>query len=363
MKKTPLYQKHVGLQARMIEFGQWLMPVEYSGILNEHRTTRSAAGIFDLTHMGELKVEGEKRLDLVQKLVTNDVGALNINQILYTTVCKEDGGILDDILVYRLKDYIFLVVNASNVDKIYNWFKSHEVFETKVSNVSDENVLIAIQGPESEKILQSQIDFNLSGIKYYHCEIVKVGGCRCMVSRTGYTGEDGFEIYCSPLEGGYIWDKLMDAGRTYGIVPVGLGARDTLRLEAKYCLYGHEINEKINPIEAGLKWVVKFDKGDFIGRDVLERFRKTRELVGFEILEKGIPRQGYKITKDNKEIGFVTSGTFSPTLNKSIGLGYVLSEYKDIGTRFEIVIREKKVKAEIIKTPFYKGSIKSGRDL
>lgn len=361
LKKTPLYQKHIDLGARMIEFGNWVMPVDYSGILNEHKATRNDAGLFDLTHMGQLKIEGDKRLDLVQRLITNDASVLSENQILYTAVCRADGGILDDILVYRLKDSFFLVVNASNIEKIYSWFKKNELPRTVVTDVSDDNALIAIQGPKSLEVFQTFLDFDLSKMIYYHCDFIKVMNYDCLVSRTGYTGEDGFEIYCKPAYAEHIWNKVMEAGLPFGILPVGLGARDTLRLEAAYCLYGHEISENINPLEAGLKWVVKFNKGDFIGKDALERFEKRRQLVGFEMAGRGIPRQGYKIVNDRGEVGFVTSGTFSPTLNKSIGLGYVPVEYMEIGAEIEIIIREKSIKAKIVKTPFYRGSVKTSK--
>jgi len=356
--KTPLYEEHTALNAKMIDFGKWIMPVEYAGIINEHNATRTSAGIFDLTHMGELKVEGTGRIDFVNKLVTNDVESLQENQILYTAVCKGDGGILDDILVYRLKDYIFLVVNASNVDKIYNWFKKHETQDASVTDISDDNCLIAIQGPVSERIMQKIVDKKLSEIKYYHCDFMNVCGHYCLVSRTGYTGEDGFEIYCKPKFGKEIWKKLLEQGKEFNIQPIGLGARDTLRLESKYCLYGNEINEELNPIEAGIGWTVKMNKKDFTGKSALEKLVKTKTLIGFEMTDRGIPRHGYKIQKNAKVIGFVTSGTYSPTLKKNIGLGYVDIENKNTGNEIDIIIREKPAKAVIVKTPFYIGSIK-----
>lgn len=366
LRKTPLYNKHLQLKAKMIEFGDWIMPVEYSGIIPEHKAVRNSAGLFDLTHMGELRITGPDRLNLIQKLITNDAEALAENQILYTVVCKEDGGILDDILVYRLsvsggKDEFFLVVNASNIDKMYNWFSKWAVdFDVEIQNVSDNTVLLAIQGPEAEKITQRLVDIDLSRVAYYHCAICKIKGVQhqCLISRTGYTGEDGFEIYIAPEKAEPLWDKILKAGVPENIVPVGLGARDTLRLEAKYCLYGHEITKDLNPLEAGLSWVVKFNKDDFIGKSALQSFKKSKALVGFEMIDRGISRADYEIYKDSQKIGWVTSGTYSPILNKSIGLGYVLIEHKDIGTFIEIKIREKLCKAQIIKTPFYKRSVK-----
>lgn len=363
-KKTPLCNKHLESKAKMIEFGDWIMPVEYSGIIAEHKAVRNSAGLFDLTHMGELRVTGPDSLKLVQKLITNDASTLAENQVLYTVVCKEDGGILDDILVYRLsatdgRDEFFLVVNAGNTDKMYNWFsKWSKDFDVKVQNISDEIVLLAIQGPNAEKIVQRLVDADLSKIKYYNCIISKIGGTQCLISRTGYTGEDGFEIYIEPSKSEWLWDKILQTGESENIIPIGLGARDTLRLESKYCLYGHEITEGLNPLEAGLSWVVKFNKTDFIGKSALQNFKKAKTLIGFEMIDRGIPRQNYEIFKDSKKIGQITSGTYSPSLNKSIGLGYVPLEYKDIGTIIEVKIRDKFCKAQVTKTPFYKGGIK-----
>lgn len=364
LRKTPLYDKHINLGARMIEFGEWIMPVEYSGILNEHRATRSAAGIFDLTHMGELKITGPGAFALVQKLTTNDISKLAVNQILYTTVCNEEGKVLDDILVYRRFDHYFLVVNASNVKKMYDWFSKWASENVKVENLSDSLALIAVQGPRAENIVQKITQTNLSGVKYYNCIDIKVdlvGACHGMpllISRTGYTGEDGFELYIPNKDAADIWDMLTEAGKEFGMIPIGLGARDTLRLEAKYCLYGNEINENINPIEAGLNWVVKLDNGDFIGKTAMENLKRDRFLVGFKMLDKGIPRTNYEIYDENKKIGFVTSGTFSPSLNESIGLGFVNKDKKDIGSIINIKVRDRLLKAEVVKTPFVKSNVK-----
>lgn len=358
LRKTPLYDKHVNLGARMIEFGDWVMPVEYSGILNEHRATRSGAGIFDLTHMGELKITGPDAFNLVQKLTTNDVLKLAVNQILYTTVCNEEGFVLDDILVYRRPDHYFLVVNASNVKKMYDWFSKWSSPNAKVENLSDELALIAVQGPSSEKIVQKITQTDLSGVKYYNCIDAKIGNLNLLISRTGYTGEDGFELYIPNKDAAGIWDMLMNAGKDAGIIPIGLGARDTLRLEAKYCLYGNEINENINPIEAGLSWVIKLDNGDFIGKAAMENLKRERYLVGFKMLDKGIPRTGYEVYDENKKIGFVTSGTFSPSLNESIGLGFVNKDKKEVGSIINIKVRDRLLKAEVVKTPFVKSNVK-----
>lgn len=365
LKKTALYDKHIKHGARMIEFGDWVMPVEYSGILNEHRVTREKAGIFDLSHMGELVIKGEKAFDLVQMLVTNDISKLAVNQILYTTVCSEAGRVLDDILVYRRPDHYYLVVNASNVKKMHNWFSSHAGEGVFVQNISDEISLIAVQGPLSEQIVQKIVDIDLSNMKYYNCADAKINVAGAihelpvLISRTGYTGEDGFEIYAQNDKASKIWDLLFTEGAKLGMTPVGLGARDTLRLEAKYCLYGNEINEEINPVEAGLSWVIKLDKGDFIGKRAIEGLKRERYLVGFKMIDKGIPRSHYDIYDENKKIGYVTSGTFSPSLNQSIGLGYVTKDKKEIGSVINIKVRDKLLKAEVVKTPFIKSKVKS----
>lgn len=376
LKKTALYDKHTAFGARMIEFGDWVMPVEYSGILSEHRATREKAGIFDLSHMGELEIRGDNAFDIVQNLVTNDISKLDVNQILYTTVCKQDGGILDDILVYRRPDHYFLVVNAGNIKKMHEWFSSHcpAMHQTvhgpagvTVKNLSDDISLIAVQGPYAEPIVQKIVDTDLSTIKYYHCAEIKIKNVGAihelplLISRTGYTGEDGFELYLPNALASAVWDKLFEAGLEFGMVPVGLGARDTLRLEAKYCLYGNEINEDINPLEAGLSWVVKLDKNDFNGKKSMDNFKREKYLVGFKMLDKGIPRPHYDIYDDNKKIGWVTSGTFSPSLNESIGLGYVNKDKKETGSVINIKVRDKLLKAEVVKTPFVKGSVKINR--
>ncbi|MFH1454104.1 MAG: glycine cleavage system aminomethyltransferase GcvT [Armatimonadota bacterium] len=358
LKKTALYEKHTALGAKMIEFGDFLMPVEYSGILNEHRVTREKAGIFDLSHMGEIIVKGSGAFSLVQRLTTNDISKLSEGQILYTPLCRDDGGILDDILVYNRGSYYFLVVNASNMQKIYNWICMHKEADAEIENASDRLSLIAVQGPVSENILQKIIDIDLSKLKYYNCADVKIGEIDVLISRTGYTGEDGFEVYVDNDKSPAVWDLITDAGAGYNMEPVGLGARDTLRLEARYCLYGNDINEEVNPVEAGLNWVVKLDKGDFIGKQALENFKRQRYLVGFKMLDKGIPRKGYDIYDEIEKIGEVTSGTFSPSLNQSIGLGYVNKTKKDPGSIINIKVRDRLLKAEVIKGPFVKGSIK-----
>lgn len=360
LKKTPLFSMHEKYGGKIIDFGGWALPVQFAGIIEEHRAVRQRAGVFDVSHMGEIDVRGPQALDLVQKLITNDASKLDIDQVLYTPMCYPEGGIVDDLLVYRLAgDHFFLVVNASNTAKDFDWIQkvAADFSGARVENLSDSTAQLALQGPLAEGILQKLTDIDLSTIAYYHCrQGVSVAGCRCLVSRTGYTGEDGFEIYCRPEDAMTLWEAILDAGSDEGAVPAGLGARDTLRFEARLPLYGHEINQDITPLEAGLGIFVKLDKPDFIGKEALVRQKEEglrRKLVGFEMVERGIPRQGYPIARDGAEVGFVTTGSFSPTLEKNIGLGFVPAELSKVGTELEVMIRGKGVKAQVVRTPFY----------
>lgn len=361
LKRTSLYPMHLKYGGKLVDFGGWELSVQFSGIIEEHKAVRNAAGLFDVSHMGEITVEGPDALALVQQLITNDASKLATNQILYTPMCYENGTIVDDLLVYRLgEDRFFLVVNASNSDKDFAWMQQvAKAFPNlELKNVSDQWAQLALQGPKAEEILQPLVDANLADIAYYWVRPhTKVDGVDCLVSRTGYTGEDGFEIYCPWDEAVHLWETILQAGADKGLIPTGLGARDTLRFEAKLPLYGHEIDDKTTPIEAGLGMFVKLDKPAFNGKDVLARQKAegvSKKLVGFEMVERGIARGGYPIAKDGKEIGYVTTGSFSPTLDKNIGLGYVPPALAAVDTEFDIVIRGKGVKAKVIKTPFYK---------
>ena len=361
LKRTPLFAAHKALGARVIEFGGWEMPVQYSGILDEHRAVRERAGLFDVSHMGEFRVEGPGALDLLQGWVPNDVSRLKVDQALYTQICQPDGGTLDDLLIYRLgEDRYMVVVNASTTEKDWRWLQQYADGRSgfTTANASDETGLLALQGPLAQSILQPLTAAPLDEIKYYHCARGDVAGIPAIISRTGYTGEDGFELFCAATDAPRLWNALLEAGKPRGLLPAGLGARDTLRLEAGYCLYGHELTEEITPLEAGLGWTVKLDKGaDFIGREALAREKAEglrRKLVGIELRERGVPRAGYAILRDGQRIGELTSGTHSPTLNKPIGLGYVAPEHAAAGTEVAIEIRGKPVAAGIVALPFYK---------
>ena len=357
IKKTAFFDIHQKLGAKMVEFAGYYMPVQYAGIISEHKRIRSTVGIFDVSHMGEFFVQGEKALDFLQNLTINDVSKLEVNQAQYSAMCYENGGIVDDVLVYRLADKFMMVVNASNMEKDFIWAQQHLLPGIELVNKSDELSLLALQGPNADDTLKKITDIDLSAIPYYWLVEDKAAGVEMKISRTGYTGEPGFEL-CFPNEfAEQVWKTLMEAGKEFDIGPVGLGARDTLRLEMKYCLYGNDIDQTTNPIEAGLGWITKVDKGDFIGRDAIVAAKEqgvSRRLVGFEVEGKAFPRHGYKIYSQDKEIGHVTSGTFSPMLEKGIGMGYVAKDYSKIDTEIEIAIRNQKVSAKIVKPPFYK---------
>jgi aminomethyltransferase len=359
LKRTPLYEQHVALGARIVEFSGFEMPVQYSSILDEHRAVRTHAGLFDVSHMGEFKVEGPDALAFLQHLVPNDVSRLAIYAALYTQLCLPDGGTIDDLIIYHLaENHYMLVVNAGNIDKDFAWVEEQaKNFDVQVTNQSDVTALLALQGPEAQAILQPLTEANLANIRYYHFEPGTVDGVNCIISRTGYTGEDGFELYCAPIDVVKLWKDLLAAGKERGLLAAGLGARDTLRLEASYCLYDHELNEQTNPLEAGLAWTIKLNKGDFIGRDALVKVKEEgpkRKLIGIEMTERGIPRGGYAIYDNERRIGTLSSGAPSPTLNKNIGMGYVDAVDAIVGKAVQIDIRGKRTAAQIVVLPFYK---------
>jgi aminomethyltransferase len=361
LKRTPLFAKHQALGARLVEFGGWEMPVQYTSIIEEHRAVRERAGLFDVSHMGEFRVEGAGALAYLQSLVPNDVAHLADNQALYTQICNPQGGTLDDLLIYRLAEGSYMtVVNAGTMPKDWDWLAQHAAGRPDLSltNVSAETGLLALQGPRAQDILQPLTDLPLAELVYYHCRPGIVAGVDCLVSRTGYTGEDGFELYCPADTAVTLWDCLVAAGGPLGLLPAGLGARDTLRLEAGYCLYDHELTEEITPLEAGLGWTVKLGKGaDFIGRQALEDEKRTglrRKLVGLYLRDRGVPRAGYPILRDGVRIGAVTSGTMGPTLDRPAALGYVPPAAAQVGTELAIEIRGKPVPAEVVALPFYK---------
>ena len=342
----------------MVDFGGWDMPVSYSGILDEHQTVRERVGLFDVSHMGEIEIRGPEALDLVNYVSTNNAAKLKIGQAHYSGLLYEHGGFVDDILVHKVADdHFFLCVNASNQDKDFDHIVASNTFTATVENAGPRLAQIAVQGPKGPATLQKLTATNLSPIKYYWFEDGEVCGVPARIARTGYTGEDGFEIYVDPMEAPRIWNELMEAGKEFGIKPAGLGARNTLRLESAMALYGHEIDATISPLEADLKWIVKFDKGDFIGRTVLEAQQSagiTRKLVGFEMQGRGIGRDGYEVQIDGEKAGWVTSGGPAPTLNKNIGLCYVPVAKANIGQQIQIMVRNQPVDAIVVPTPFYK---------
>jgi len=360
LKRTPLYEQHRALGARLVEFGGWEMPVQYTGILEEHQAVRTRAGLFDVSHMGEFKVEGPDALPFLQYLVPNDVSRLTVGQALYTQLLLPDGNTIDDLIIYRLADmHYMLVVNAANIDKDFAWVEEQakNSKDVQVANQSDTTALLALQGPAALSILQTLTDADLASIRYYHSLAGVVDGVNCIISRTGYTGEDGFELYCAPVDVVALWTDLLAAGKPQGLLPAGLGARDTLRLEAGYCLYGHELDEQSNPLEARLGWTIKFDKGDFIGRDALLKIKEQgleRKLIGVELLDRGVCRVGHVIYANEHAIGSITSGAPSPTLHKNIGMGYVVIAHANVGENVDIDIRGKRVAAQIVALPFYK---------
>lgn len=359
MKRTPFYEKHVVHKGTLIDFGGWELPVEYTGIIPEHEAVRNAAGLFDVSHMGEVTVEGIDAEKYIQKMVTNDISTMNAYQIYYSPMCYPDGGVVDDLLVYKYNaEKYFIVINAANTEKDVAWFLSHVTEDVVVVDVSAKYAQVALQGPKAEIILQKLTEKNLDEIKFFHfCDSVRIGQVEAFVSRNGYTGEDGFEILVAPKDAGILWDQIMEAGKDEGLIPCGLGARDTLRFEACLPLYGHEITESISPLEADLGYFVKLDKDDFIGRDALRKQKADglkRKLCGIEMVDRGIPRAGYPIYDGEKQIGHVTTGSYSPTLKKNIGLALLALPYISIDTIVEVSIREKRLKAKVTPKPFYR---------
>ncbi len=361
LRRTSLYGAHVALGARIVPFAGWEMPVQYTGIVDEHQAVRTAAGLFDVSHMGELEMRGEYALQVVNYLVTNDVSKLDDGQAIYTCCCNAKGTILDDLIIYRAAADRFLVVcNASNVDKIRKVFSLAAEHHCQFDDRSDETALLALQGPKAFDVLATCGDdaAKLRELKSFHFRDAVVAGVRCTAARTGYTGEDGIEIFCGWNDAPALWDALLTHGKPLGAKPVGLGARDTLRLEARLSLYGNDIDETTNPLEAGLGWVTKFEKGDFVGREALDEIRKRplpRQLVGFEVTGRGIARHGYPLRDvAGNEVGVCTSGSPGPTVGKNIGLGYLPAGMAALGTEFLVDCRGKNVEAVVAKTPFYK---------
>ena len=362
LKRTPLYEEHKRLGGKMIDFGGWEMPVQYpAGVIEEHLRTRNVAGLFDVSHMGEFWVEGEDAVRFVNRITTNDVTKLVDGQAQYSALTREDGTVVDDLLVYRFdQDKLLLVVNASTTEKDWDWVTSHTRDENiTLTNVSADYCQIAIQGPKAIEILQNLTDTNLENIKYYHFTTGRVDDVEAIISRTGYTGEDGFEVYAAADAAPQLWIKMLDEGKygfDNGILPCGLAARNTLRLESAMSLYGHEISDEITPLEANLGWICKLNK-EFLGRDALAKQKEAgleRKLVGFEMIDKGIARDGYDVVIDGEKLGFVTSGSPAPFLKKNIGLAFVPTEFAKVGQEIKIDVRGKHLTAQIVPTPFYK---------
>ena len=360
IKEIALSEIHKGLGAKMIPFAGYNMPVSYEGVNIEHETVRNNVGVFDVSHMGEFLVLGPNALELIQKVTSNDASKIVDNQAQYSCFPNTTGGIVDDLIVYRINNEKWLlVVNASNIEKDWNWINSHNSVGAELINVSEDYSLFAIQGPKAVQAMQSLTSIDLNNIKFYHFQIADFAGIEnIIISATGYTGSGGFEIYCKNNEAEQIWKEIFNAGNNFNIKPIGLAARDTLRLEMGYCLYGNDINDTTSPIEAGLGWITKFTK-NFINSDNLLKEKELgtqRRLVAFELDDRGIPRQGYDILNNQGDkIGEVTSGTMSPTLAKGIGMGYIPTNLKSVGTKLYIQIRKKIIPATIVKLPFYKG--------
>lgn len=360
-KKTPLYDEHVKLGGKIVDYAGWELPVQYEGLVPEHEAVRNSVGIFDVSHMGEIIVKGKDAMTFLDYLMTNDMTSIVDEQIIYTMMCYPNGGVVDDLLIYRYSDENFyLVVNGANTDKDFEWITSHKGnYDVEIENISDTVGLVAVQGPNAEKTLQKLTDTDLSQIKYYHFQDdVDIGGVKAMVSRTGYTGEDGFEVYTDAGDIVKVWNSVFDAGKEYDIKPAGLGCRDTLRFESSLPLYGNEIGEDITPLEGGLKFFVKFDKeSDFIGKEELKKQSEagvTRRVVGIELLGKGIPREGYEIYKDGEKIGHITTGYMSPTLKKSIANAIIDVEHAALDTEVDVMIRKKTVPAKVISKKYLK---------
>ncbi|MFH1588668.1 MAG: glycine cleavage system aminomethyltransferase GcvT [Candidatus Diapherotrites archaeon] len=360
LKNTPLVEEHKKLGATLVDFGGWNMPVQYTNVIEEHNITRNNAGLFDISHMGEIFVEGKQAVELLQKTMSRDISKIKEGKMVLAVICNNNGGILDDLTIYKFNEEKFmLVVNASNELKDFEWIKKtqkEQGFDAIVSNKSSEFAKLDFQGPKSQEILQKITNFDLNEIGFYEFKEGLVDGIKAIISRSGYTGEQGFELYFDWNSAPQIWNKILELGKNEGIKAIGLGARDTLRLECAMNLYGHEMDESKSPIQCRYGWVVNYDK-EFIGKKAILKQKEEgikEKLAGFELIDRGIARHGYKLFKNREEIGVVTSGTLSPTLKKALGLCYIKSDFAQIDTEFEVEIREKKYKAKIVKLPFYK---------
>ena len=359
MKKTKFNSVHKKQGAKLIEFAGYEMPIQYSSIVEEHKAVRNSVGVFDVSHMGEIFISGDKSLEFIQHITVNDASKLSPGKVQYSAMCYPDGGIVDDLLVYNISENEYmLVVNASNIYKDFDWMKKNNSFDVKINNLSDQYSLLALQGPNSELVVKKLFGEKFV-LEYYNFRKISYADTELIVSRTGYTGEHGYELYFNGDEkiAEKIWDDIFKAGKVFGIQPVGLAARDSLRLEMGFCLFGNDIDETTNTIEAGLGWITKIDKGDFIGREALMQAKAggiKRKLVALISDEKMFPRKGYNIVADGKKIGNITSGTVSPVLEKPIALGYVHTDYKAAGTDVKILIREKEISAKVVKLPFVK---------
>lgn len=358
LKRTPLYERHRAWGARMVEFGGWEMPVQYSSVLSEHYAVRNAAGLFDISHMGRFMITGHDAEAFLQRVATCDVAAISIGQSSYGLLCRPDGGIVDDIFIYRLPSEYLMVVNASNIEKDWNWLHQHTGgLDVELDDVSGRWAMLALQGPAAASLLAQQVS-GVAGLPFHEIAMFHFFGSEGLIGRTGYTGEDGYELFFDARRAEQVWEALLKLGGPGSVLPCGLGARDSLRFEPCLALYGHEIADDINPYEARLGWVVKLEKDAFIGRDTLAQVKAAgpaRRLVGFEMVGRGVARGGYPLhSVEGEAIGSVTTGMPSPTLGKPLGLGYVPTALSTIGSEFDVVIRDKPVRARVIKTPFYK---------
>lgn len=360
LKRTPLFDVYKEFGGKTIDFGGWELPVQFSSIKEEHEAVRNRAGLFDVSHMGEIEVKGSDSLNYLQKMMTNDISKIKDGGAQYTAMCYENGGTVDDLLVYKIEDnHYLLVVNASNIDKDFKWLEDHLSGDVSIENLSEKTAQLALQGPLAEQVLQKLTETDLSGIGFFKFQQeVSLDGKKALVSRTGYTGEDGFEVYCDATDAEQLWKDILQAGKEEGVLPCGLGARDTLRFESVLALYGQELSPEISPLEAGIAFAVKLNKeADFIGKEALKQQKEnglSRKIVGIEMIDRGIPRHGYPVYKGDVLIGEVTTGTQSPTLKRNIGLALISTEFTGLDTEVEVEIRGKRLKAIVVPTPFYK---------
>ena len=363
LKTTPLFEAHKKLGAKIVPFAGWNMPIQFAGVIQEHLCVRNGVGVFDVSHMGEIDIRGKESKKLLQKLVTNDIEKMSDQSILYTLMCYEDGGVVDDLLVHRYsEDHYFLCVNAANSEKDFQWVqKIASPYDVEVHDISSEIAQLAIQGKDAEPLLQKICDVPLNDLEYYHFKNGKIHNNDCLISRTGYTGEDGFELYTDVSHAEALYLKILQEGKPFNIQPIGLAARDTLRLEMGYALYGNDISAETSPLEAGLGWVIKMNKGDFVGRESLLNQKEAgikRKLVGLKLLDRGVPRPHYPVFVGDQAVSEMTSGTFSPSLNSGIGMCYLSTEHASVGSRVSVGIRNQKVPAEIVKPPFVPTGVK-----